>query len=144
MRVARNDVGRHGRVVGKVTPEPRCPHRRRAPELTFAFVEAGTPSGEPTYDTAVRVGLRVARGLVLSGDKIVAQLAAQDLLDPCAFAAALSVVLVVRSEHALHSICVEGAVVFRWVEVFPEAVRPIGIEVRVRRFGLIGAFLSPG
>eukprot|EP00965_Chrysotila_dentata_P091678 3026703-Pleurochrysis_carterae.AAC.1 len=100
---------------------------------------------------AARAHVRVRRAVT-----IVAQLAAQvfqfvgvaprqDLLDPCAFAAALRVVFVNRSEHALHSFRVEGAVVFGWVEVLPEAVRPIRIEVRVRRFGLSnGAFLSLG
>eukprot|EP00965_Chrysotila_dentata_P162852 5378153-Pleurochrysis_carterae.AAC.1 len=77
---------------------------------------------------------------MLGGHKVVAQFAAQvlqfvgvaarqDLLDPCAFAAAFGVELVVRGEHAFHSISVECAIFFRRIEVLPEAVRLIGIEI---------------
>eukprot|EP00965_Chrysotila_dentata_P202320 6181066-Pleurochrysis_carterae.AAC.1 len=57
--------------------------------------------------------------------------ARQYLFDAGALTAAFSVLLVVRREHVLDALRVERAVLVGGVKVFPQAVRAVGIEIRV-------------
>eukprot|EP00965_Chrysotila_dentata_P079463 2620550-Pleurochrysis_carterae.AAC.1 len=96
--------------------------RRRQVKLALALVEPRQPPGKAADDVAVGVRQRVARGVVLCEDEVIAQLttkalelvrvaAFENVLDSCSLLAALRVALVVGVEKLVDALRVNGAIV---------------------------------
>eukprot|EP00965_Chrysotila_dentata_P078862 2600543-Pleurochrysis_carterae.AAC.2 len=65
MRVACDNLRRHGRVPRVVSPKAGSAYWRRQTYFAFTVVDASQPSGEAANDVDTRVGMRIARGMML-------------------------------------------------------------------------------